>query len=261
MSNPNEPWSNPYGQPGQNDPGQYGQPPAQQPPAGNPQYPSYGQPGQQYPSSPGGYPAQPQAGYPAQPQAGYPAQPQAGYPAQPQAGYPSNPYGQAYPQTPYNTFAAPNPASRPGGVIASAVLSYIQGGILLIVGIFLLATAKTFNDFGGDSGGVAEVAFDGIVDLVLGAAFITGAIMFTSGRNRTILAAACVLTFADAVYWVIRAVSGGKALVLLFVVLPAIALALMFNSGVTNWLRYKAGQGAGPGPAGYPSGPAGYPGA
>src|SRR5882724_6020739 len=128
MSNPNEPWSNPYGQPGQPDPGQYGQ----QPPAANPQYSGYPQPQQ-----PGQYP-----------------------PAQ--GGYPSNPYGQPYPQTPgYNTFGAPDPNRRPGGVIAAAVLSYVQAGFLLLTGIILLATAKTFDDLGANGSGVAEVTLDG----------------------------------------------------------------------------------------------------
>jgi len=229
MSNPNEPWSNPYGQPGQGDPGQqYGQQPA------NPQqYPGYGQP------------QQPPAGYPA------PGQQPGQYPAQ--GGYPSNPYGQPYPPGQFGQYPMVNPARRPGGATAAAVLSYIQAGVLLIIGIILLAGAKTFDDFGGDGATTAELALDGIINLALGGLFIAGAVMLTSGRSRNVLLIACLANLADAIYWVARAVSGGKALVLFFIVLPIIALALILNSAVTNWLRVKASGGAAPGPAGYPT--------
>jgi hypothetical protein len=212
MSNPNEPWSNPYGQPGQ------------QP--GNPsqQYPAYGQ----------------------QPPTGYPSSP-----GQPQ-GYASNPYGQPYPQGQFGQYPMTNPNRRPGGATASAVLAYVQAGIILIIGIILLAGAKTFDDFGGDGSATAELAVDGVVNLVLGALLIAGAVMLTAGKSRNVMILACVGNLVDAVYWVIRAESGGKALVLFFVVLPIISLALIMNNSVANWLRVKAQGGAAPGPAGYP---------
>jgi hypothetical protein len=249
MSNPNEPWSNPYGQPGQ------------QPQAGNPQqYPGYGQ--QQptgYPSSPGqptGYPSSPgqPTGYPSSP-GQYPAQ-QGQYPAQ--QGPTSNPYGQPYPQGQFGQYPMVNPNRRPGGATAAAVLSYIQAGVLLIIGIILLAGAKTFDDFGGDGSTTAELAVDGVVNIALGGLFIAGAVMLTSGRTRNVLMLACVANLIDSIYWVARAESGGKALVLFFVVLPIISLALILNSSVTNWLQAKARGGAAPGPAGYQGGPSGF---
>src|SRR4051794_35014441 len=119
MSNPNEPWSNPYGQPGAGDQGQYGQQPGQ---------PEYGQQPGQYGQPP---PGQPQSGQPqpGQPQYGAPSNPY-GQPGQPQYGAPSNPYGQPYPQTAYNT--VPTSGGRPGTVIAASVLGYVQAGLLLI---------------------------------------------------------------------------------------------------------------------------------
>jgi hypothetical protein len=235
MTNPNEQWSNPYGQPGAG--GQGGQP-------------GYGQPQQGQPAGQAAY-GQPPAG---QQQYGAPSNPY-GQPAYPQGGAPGNPYSQPYPQTPYNT--VPTSGGRPGMVIAASVLAYVQAGLLLIGAIVLFAVSDS-ADIILDTG---EITLDGIVNLILIAGFIVGGVMITSGRNRTMLVIASVANLADSVYWVVRAEDSGKALVLVYVVLPIIALGLILNSAVATWLRSRAvgGPAPAPGPAGFPASPTGYP--
>src|SRR5699024_2745025 len=121
MSYPNPPEQQPgqqpgYGQPG-HQPGQpqpgYGQPQGQ---PGQPQ-PGYGQqPGQQ----PGQYAAPGQYGGPGQP----PSAPQAGYPA---------------PGAPAYSHPAIDPDKRHGGVVAAAIMTWVGSGLMVLVGIGLLA--------------------------------------------------------------------------------------------------------------------------
>lgn len=211
MTNPSDPWSNPYGQPGQ--PAEQGQPqygPPQDPPGYGPQPPRQ--------SGPTGY-------------------------GQPQYGQP--PYGQYGPPMPPAQFGPADTNRRPGAATAAAVLSYVQAGFLIITGIFLLAGAGMASDFGDafstDTGSVtAELVIDGLINLALGAGFITGAVWLTMRRGRNLLLATCVATFVDCVYWLIRTEDSGKALVLFFVVLPAIAVGLIFTGAVTGWLQRTA---------------------
>jgi hypothetical protein len=234
MTSPNDPWSNPHGQPGQ--PPEQGQPqygPSQDPPGYGPPSPGqggygppqYGQPQYGQPKNPPGY--------------GSPPPGQGGY-GPPQ--YSQQQYGQYGPPMPPARFGPADPNRRPGAATAASVLSYVQAGFLILAGIILLAGAGAASDIGdafnADTGSVTgELVIDGLVSLALGAGFIIGAVMLTMRRGRTLLLVTCVANLVDSVYWLIRAEDSGKALVLFFVVLPAITLGLMFTAAVTGWLR------------------------
>ena len=207
MTNPNDPWSNPYGQPGQ--PVDQGQSQYTQP-----QPPGYGPP----PSGQPGY-AQPQPGY-----------------AQPQYGQ----YGAPMPPAQFGPADARS--GRPGTATAASVLSYIQAGFLIIAGIVLFSGAGLSSDVGNASGvdtgsATSLLGFLGVLDLALSAGLITGAVMLTSGRTRMILALTCAANLAVSLYYLTRDSNTLKGMVLVYDVLPVIALGLMFGGAVTRWLQ------------------------
>lgn len=183
---------------------------------------------------------------------GYPpAETQQHYGQQP---YPQQPYGQpGYGQPPgyppqYGTpYGAPTGPQRPGAALAAAVLSYIQAGLVLICSFVVLAAGS----------GSTEFLLIGILQLVSIGLLIFGAVQVTSGTGRTMLIAACVLQLALVVYYLIRFsnVAGdidfdedsGVVVVvpLFFAVMPAVALGLLFNKMVTQYIAAKSGRPAG----------------
>lgn len=215
------------------------QPPSSWDPNAGPQGYSPGQPGQS-PYGPGeSYGQQPSYSPPPQ-YGGYPpVETQYGgqYAQQPhgfgQAGYPPQ-YG-----TPYG---APSGAQRPGAALAAAVLSYIQAGVVLISSFFVLA--------GGTE--VTELLLLGIVQLVSVGLLIFGAVQITAGSGRNMLIAACVLQLALVVYYLIRIASldaldaadfsGAVVIPLFFAVMPAVALGLVFNRMVSQFIAARSGQ-------------------
>ena len=148
MSNPNQP-NNPYGSqpesgyeqsntgPTQALGGQQAQQPYSQPPQ-----PSYA------PNQPYGQPPQP--AYDPNQQYGQPPQPY-GQPPQPYGQQPMAFGGQGY----YTPMAAPT--TRPVGVSIIAVLNWIGGGLLVLLGLIFLFVGSAFGGFDNIFGGAAIV--------------------------------------------------------------------------------------------------------
>lgn len=212
MSQPPSSWDPNAGQQGQyGDSGGYGQQPSYSPP---PQY--------------GGYP-----------------------PAETQQQYGQQPYGYGQPGYPpqYGTpYGAPSGPQRPGAALAAAVLSYIQAGVVLICSFFVLAAGTE----------VTELLLIGIVQLVSVGLLIFGAVQITSGSGRNMMIAACVLQLLLVLYYLIRIASldeldaadteGAVVIPLFFAVMPAVALALVFNRMVSQFIAAKSGQRSGGAP-------------
>lgn len=207
--------------------------------AATPGQPGYG------PASPGqrGYgPATPPGYAPPGYGAATPYPPAGSYWAQPQPG----PYGQ-YPAPGYGGYPGyPGPGpTRPGQVLAAAVLGYIEAGLLIIAGLFLFAGASIVSDTtnalgAGGSGYTAEFVIDGVVDLACGGLLIAGAVMMTGRRptGRMLFTVGGAVAIAAGVYWIVRFHDGGVAVWAgIFMALPIIAIALLWTGGVSPWLN------------------------
>lgn len=204
-----------------------------------------GQPG--YPQSPAqGFPQAP--GYPQSPAQGFP---QAGYPQAP--GYPQQGYGGMPPAPPEHT-----PPSRPGTIMAAAVLGYVQAGITLIPTILLIAGLGAASDV-GDTGEVvlgwlvmlAQLA--GVVLLILGGVKLAG------GTTRNIYVAGAALELVICVYYLIRIVAADDAglefaedmkaaatiFPLFFAIMPVIGLAMALGGAGAQWLASRTSRPAG----------------
>lgn len=183
-----------------------------------------------------------------QPSAGYSGPP----PTNPYAAPPSYPIGAPYPPAPYGYgYGYPPPyyaigPSRPGTTIASAVLGYINAGLLVLAGSLLLFGASVISDIEEaadshtDYG--AELAFDGLLNFVAAGLLIAGGVMFT-GRNatgRVLFSVAGGIVLAETVYWLVRfdGVTGSGVVVYptLFAALTIIGLALVWTNDVSRWL-------------------------
>jgi len=241
MGHPGEPYDPNLGYPpAALDATQFGEPQYPQPQYGQPQYqqPQYGQP--QY--------GQPQYG---QPQYGQPQyqQPQYGQPQYGQAQY-----GQpGYPMPGYQMSGYPMPGyggpPRPAGLTAAAVLAYVAAGLLIFAGILLFFGASVINSFDAIDGGTAsggmltaELAFDGLLNLLSGGLLISGAVMFTGGRatGRVLMSIGCGIVIVESIYWALRTGGNGVAWSVLFAAIVIVALSLAWTAGATRWLTQVA---------------------
>ena len=191
----------------------------------------------------GGYAQQPSYSPPPQ-YGGYP-------PAETQQQYGQQPYGYGQPGYPpqYGTpYGAPGGgAQRPGAALAAAVLSYIQAGVVLLSTFFVLAIGSADTEF----------LLIGILQLVSVGLLIFGAVQITSGTGRLVIVIASVLQLVLVLYWLIRFSSiasdldfdedSGVLVVipLFYAVMPAVALGLIFNRMVTQFIAAKSGQRSG----------------
>jgi hypothetical protein len=241
------------------------------------------EPGQPYsgppstpPHAPYGYP-----GYgPAQPGYGYPpGQPYYGYPPGQPYGY-GSPYG--YPAAPYGAPGAwwPVPAPpprRPGQVITSAVLAFVQAGLVVFASLYvwlfasLLDLAAQSPGFPGAADGIgAEGTVLAIVQFVSAAFLIAAGIRALSRRTRgawVLLLVALGVQVVLAVYWGFRlsdffgSMPGPDpsgvvvGLSLLFAAAPVVGIGLVAAGAGRRWFEPDAAPsgGAPPGP------PAGMP--
>ncbi|MBA3410226.1 MAG: hypothetical protein H0U15_05135 [Geodermatophilaceae bacterium] len=213
--------------------------------AGPPQTQGYQPPQQESPSpgysAQGGYSAPP--GYP--PNQGFPAP---GYPASP--GYPS-PYG--YPPYGYPMQRGP---VRPGAATASAVLMFIQGGIVLFSTLYVLFFASLAGSV--SAAGISEAdsyetefTIIGLLQLVSVGLLIFAGVQLLGGSGRTLAIVACGLQLAFVVYWMIRIGSlpefgddsGAFFFVvpLFYAVLPVVALPLAMGKPVGDYIAAKRG--------------------
>jgi hypothetical protein len=187
----------------------------------------------QSPTTP--YQAQP---YQAQP---YQAQP---YQAQP---YQAQPYGAPL----YSIYPGPGAAShgRPGQVVAAAVLSYVEAGLLILTGLILFsgsaAASAWSSDGDGEHGWGAQFGFAGLGDIVAAGLLIAGGVMFTGGKRpgRTLLGFGLGLCVIEALFWIIRFDDGAGAMVpwaAFYLIMPTIAMFLSYAGSITGWLDARA---------------------
>ncbi|CAN5399407.1 hypothetical protein BH24ACT9_BH24ACT9_06700 [soil metagenome] len=203
----------------------------------------------------GGYAGPPgyadQGGYAGPP--GYPA-PGYGAGAQPPPGYPPNPgYPAPYGYQSYGYPAQRGP-QRPGGATASAVLMFIQGGLVLFATLYVLFFASVAS--GISSAGVSEAdsletewTIIGILQLVSVGLLIFGGVQTLGGGGRIVTIVACGSQVALTLYWMIRIGSlpefgddGGPFLFvvpLFYAVLPVVALSLALGRPVTEYIVAK----------------------
>ena len=136
---------------------------------------------------------------------------------------------------------------RPAGVPAAGVLAYVDAGLLILAGLLLLVGASAVdswnNAFGShDNSITAELAVDGLINMVAAGLQIAGGIMIAarSERGRLLLTVGGGLCIAAGLYWVLRVHDVGVVIwAIVFVTLPVVALSLIWSVTATDWLRGK----------------------
>lgn len=142
---------------------------------------------------------------------------------------------------------------RPASIPAAGVLAYVDAGLLILAGLLLLVGASAVdswnNAFGShDNSITAELAADGLINMVAAGLQIAGAIMIAarSERGRLLLTVGGGLCIAAGVYWVLRVYDVGVVIwAIVFVTLPIVALALAWSAPATDWLRGESDTGNG----------------
>jgi hypothetical protein len=216
MTNPNDPWSNPYGQPGQ--PGQ----PGQQGPQGQPQYtqPLYGGPESQHGGQQHGQPpqyGQPQYGQPQYGPPQYGDQPYGGPPQYGPGQYGPGQYGpgqygpgmQPYGTPPFGAGARPSS----GTLVTAGVIQIVQSAFWVIIGVIFIAVASALTNLLRDAG-VTDTAGDaksaaiagGLVIIAVAAAMIVLAVLMMRRSNGCRIAS-IVLQILFAVFYLLATVS------------------------------------------------------
>jgi hypothetical protein len=179
-------------------------------------------------------PIDPNPQYPSPPpSAGYSLPP--GAPAPPPPGYPGS------------SGAAPWYDDRPPAIPAAGVLAYVDAGLLILAGLLLMVGASAVdswnNAFGShDNSITAELAIDGLINMVAAGLQISGGIMI-AGRSeggRVLLTVGGGLCIAAGLYWVLRVHDVGVVIwAIVFVTLPIVGLSLAWSPAATDWLRGK----------------------
>lgn len=191
------------------------------------------------------YPGQPQPGQAYQP---YPTQPYAGqpYPAYPPAYYPPT-YGPGYAPRPH-----PDDARR-GLAMASAVLAFIDAGLLILAGALLLFGASVAASIAHSldssaSSYTAEFAFDGVLDIVAGGLLIAGGVNLLGGRpiGRTMQSVGGVIVLVEGIYWPARfSASSVPSIIVWDVLFSTLAVLLLVFTWVPTVTRWLTGRSAG----------------
>jgi hypothetical protein len=176
-------------------------------------------------------------------------------------GYPQPGYGWAPAPAPYwPAYGPPVPARprRPGQVVASAVLAFVQAAAVALSSAYLLLLASTFgfvaSEFGGDPEAealVSEAVVVTVLQLLSAVALVVGGILVLNRRSRSswlTLLVAFGVQLALALYWVVRLSSldgfsdevfGPAAVlvvgVLFFAACPAVGLGLLLVGAVRRW--------------------------
>ncbi|HJX42970.1 MAG TPA: hypothetical protein VJ352_04785 [Geodermatophilus sp.] len=183
------------------------------------------------------------------------------YPTSPPPGYAAPGYGWAPQPAPYwPAYGPPVPARprRPGQVVASAVLAFVQAAVVALSSAYLLLLASTFgllsSELGGDTEAeslVTEAVVLTVLQLLSAIALVVGGVMVLNRRSRpswlTLLVALAV-QLALALYWAVRLstldgltedVLGPAAVllvgVLFFAAAPAVGLGLLLTGTARRW--------------------------
>jgi U5 snRNP spliceosome subunit len=202
-----------------------------------------------YPSTPADNPyaagAPQYGGYPAPLGYGYPP-PGYGYPPPPGYGYPPPP-GYGYPPPGFGDTVVPPDERRPGTLLASAVLGYVNAGLLILAGILLFDGASLVHDIDQQSGlshdsVTTELVLDGFANLIAAGLLIAGSVLMTGGRppGRAVYSVGGGIVIVESIYWMARWADELPYLIvyaLLFAALAVVGLALAWTAGGTAWLR------------------------
>lgn len=242
----------------------------------DPSAPDQPQPGEDpysgYPP-PSGYAGPPPTGYGQHPQPvdPYTGEPYSGDPytggAYPGGTYANGPYGGSQPPgwpgwgppPPYPTgyvvpmyggAYAPTPPGdrRPGTLIASAVLGYVNAGFLILMGFVLLTTSSIVHDLNrynyNSSGLSGEFSLDAVLNMVAAGLLIGGAAVMTNRRvsGRTLYSAGTAIVLAESIYWMARwGTKNGQGYLnfyaLMFAATALVGLGLAWFGGATNWFQ------------------------
>jgi hypothetical protein len=219
------------------------------------------EPGEPYAGPPSGTPYGP-AGYRGYP--GYPGYPGYGPPGQPGYGYPPVPYGYGYPYAPgpYGYPgpwwpAAPPKPSRPGQVITSAVLAFVQSGLVLFSSLYAWFIASVLGLAARDQslpsslrGFGGEITVVAILQLVSVALLILAGIRALTKRTPGawwLLLAAHGVQLAFCLYWAVRVIDlfnavpgpdpGGTfaTFTLVFAAAPLVGIGLVVGGPGKRW--------------------------
>jgi hypothetical protein len=175
------------------------------------QYPSgsgsYEQPGQQ----PGQYPAP--GNYPAPGQYQQYPSPNAGYPA-------AAAYGAV--------------VARPGTVTAAAVLAFVVGGLLAILGLVALLAGSAVTSVSNGLGGLVIVL--SILILAVGGVYIWSGVWALTGKNAKFLT---IVAGVAAVLQLIGLISNFSVSSLVALAISIGIIALMIQPASRNWFRSK----------------------
>lgn len=221
--------------------------------SGYPPPPSYDQPGYDQP----GY-AQPGSGQPgfahpgyiqsgfAQPGSGQPAYGQPVYGPPPQV-YPQPYLPQGYPPAPMAYPGYPgssSPDDRPGVTVASAVLGFVAGGLLIAAGLLLLMGASFVNalssDISSDDHNAAVwLGLAGAANIAAAACAIVGGIIVLTRKpaGRILISVAAALSAICAIGWLTQDGGGAIFFILVLTVPLLVAAPLSWHRSVTNWLN------------------------
>jgi hypothetical protein len=208
---------------------------------------------------PGGYGAPP-AGYGVPPGYGAPA-PGYGYPAP--YGY-GQPYGYPYPAPYPGAWWPPVPAGprKPGQVIASAVLAFVQAGLVLFATLYVWFVASVLGLAAQGSslptalrGFGSEVTVVAILQLLSVALLVAGGIRGLMRRTRNawlLLLVSLGVQLAFCVYWAFRLIAlfdaipgpdpGGTfaAFTVLFAAMPLVGIGLVAVGAGKRWFQPEA---------------------
>jgi hypothetical protein len=185
--------------------------------------------------------------------------------AAPPAFHPGTHPGAAYPGWPvpaqyWPAYGPPVPARprRPGQVVASAVLAFVQAGLVALTSAYVLLLASTLGvvstGFGGDAEAdalVTEGVVVTVVQVLSVVALVVGGILVLNRRSRSswlTLVVALAVQLVIALYWLVRLSTLGTltedvvgstgllvAAVLFYVAAPAVALGLLLVGSVRRW--------------------------
>jgi hypothetical protein len=140
------------------------------------------------------------------------------------------------------------PMRRPGTLVASAVLAFVAGGLLILAAVVLFSSARFVSDLGdvwsSDARSVTnELSVDGVVNLCAAALLIPGGVLLLGGKafGQSLVAIGSVVVVAATVYWVIRAQAGYSGTIVFATVFGALAvvgISLAYAPSARNWIAH-----------------------